>query len=62
MDVDAFASWMVLGLDTHHHLACSPHCCWSELSEMEAKESNNKKDTTSESPHHFVFRNKNPQS
>ena len=23
MDVDAFASWMVLGLDTHHHLAAS---------------------------------------
>lgn len=44
------------------HLACSPHCYWSELSEMEATESINKKDTTSESPHHFVFRNKNPQS
>ena len=55
--------WFLVWTLITTYIACSPHCRWSELSEMEAKESSNKKDDTSESPHHFVLRKKqNPKS
>ena len=54
--------WFLVWTLITTYIACSPYCRWSELSEMEAKESSNKKDDTSESPHHFVLRKQDPKS